>query len=85
MDVLLNKEFQAADCAGVSTILIAKSRDLVGSNKIFVWRKKKSKKRFGVVGIACGILIFLQLFFVVAAVVVVFGYQNSVKIPVYNI
>jgi hypothetical protein len=84
MDVLLNKEFQAADCAGVSTIFAAKSRDLVGSNEIFVWRKK-SKKRFGVVGVACGILIFLQLFFVVAAVVVAFGYQNSVKIPVYNI
>ncbi|KAJ7776663.1 hypothetical protein B0H14DRAFT_2631674 [Mycena olivaceomarginata] len=52
MHVLLNKEFQAADCAGVSTIFAARSRDLVGSNKIFVWRKK-SKKRFGVVGIAC--------------------------------
>ncbi|KAJ7334608.1 WD40-repeat-containing domain protein [Mycena albidolilacea] len=60
----------AADCAGVSTIFVARSHDLVGSNKIFVWRKK-SKKRFGVVGIAC--------------VVVVFGFQRSVKIPMYNI
>ncbi|KAJ7450347.1 WD40-repeat-containing domain protein [Mycena latifolia] len=51
----------AADCAGVSTIFAAKSRDLGGSNKIFIWRKK-SKKRFGV------------LFFVVAAVA--FVYQN---------
>ncbi|KAJ7834318.1 hypothetical protein B0H14DRAFT_2590909 [Mycena olivaceomarginata] len=44
--------------------------DLVGSNKIFVWRQK-SKKRFGVVGIAC--------------VLVAFGYQNSATIPMYNI
>ncbi|KAJ7700188.1 WD40-repeat-containing domain protein [Mycena olivaceomarginata] len=60
----------AADCAGVSTIFAARSRDLVGSNKNFVWHKK-SKKRFGVVGIAC--------------VVVAFGFQRSVKIPMYNI
>jgi hypothetical protein len=84
MLVLLNEELQAADCAGVSTIFAARSRDLVGSNEIFVWRKK-SKKRFGVVGIACGMFIFLQLFFVVAAVVVAFGFQRSVKIPMYNI
>ncbi|KAJ6537915.1 WD40-repeat-containing domain protein [Mycena capillaripes] len=43
----------AADCAGVSTIFAAKLRDLVGSNKIFVWRRK-SPQRFGVAGIACG-------------------------------
>ncbi|KAJ6553886.1 hypothetical protein B0H10DRAFT_1968037 [Mycena sp. CBHHK59/15] len=40
----------AADCAGVSTIFAAKSRDLVGYNKIFVWRKK-SKKRVVVLGV----------------------------------
>jgi uncharacterized membrane protein len=84
MHVLLNEELQAADCAGVSTIFVARSCDLGGSNEIFVWRKK-SKKWFGVMGIVCGMFIFLQLFFVAAAVVVVFGYQRSVKIPMYNI
>ncbi|KAJ7845818.1 WD40-repeat-containing domain protein [Mycena olivaceomarginata] len=33
----------AADCAGVSTIFAARSRDLVGSNKNFVWHKKSKK------------------------------------------
>ncbi|KAJ6606239.1 WD40-repeat-containing domain protein [Mycena vulgaris] len=69
----------AAECAGVSTIFAAKSRDLAGSNEIFIWRKK-GKKRLGAAGIACGMLIFLQLFIVVAAVA--FVYQN---ICVYNI
>ncbi|KAF8146423.1 WD40-repeat-containing domain protein [Mycena galopus ATCC 62051] len=61
----------AAECAGVSTIFAAKSRNLVGSNEIFIWRKK-SKKWFGAAGIACGMLIFVQLFFMVAAVVIVY-------------
>ncbi|KAJ6529252.1 WD40-repeat-containing domain protein [Mycena capillaripes] len=39
----------AADCAGVSTIFAAKSRDLVGSNEIFIWREKSKKRLFFVV------------------------------------
>ncbi|KAJ7721259.1 hypothetical protein DFH07DRAFT_972336 [Mycena maculata] len=42
----------AADCAGVSTVFAAKSRDLGASNEIFIWRKA-NKKRFGAAGIAC--------------------------------
>ncbi|KAJ7924675.1 WD40-repeat-containing domain protein [Mycena leptocephala] len=72
----------AADCAGVSTIFAAKSRDLVGSNENFIWRKK-SKKRFSAVGIACGRLI-LELFFVVAAVLVALVYKNLAIIPMYK-
>ncbi|KAJ7256867.1 WD40-repeat-containing domain protein [Mycena haematopus] len=62
----------AADCAGVPTIFAAKSRDLVGMNDIFVWRRQKTQRRFGVASMACGMLIFLQLFFIVAAVAFVF-------------
>ncbi|KAJ7119411.1 hypothetical protein C8R44DRAFT_877844 [Mycena epipterygia] len=61
-----------ADCAEISTIFVAKSRDLVGTNKIFVWRKK-SKKRFGGSGID-GLLIVIQLVIVGAALA--FAYQN---------
>ncbi|KAJ6476558.1 WD40-repeat-containing domain protein [Mycena vulgaris] len=61
-----------ADCAGISTIFAAKSRDLVGTNKIFVWRKK-SKKRFSGSGID-GLLIVIQLVIVGAALA--FAYQN---------
>ncbi|KAJ7775907.1 hypothetical protein DFH07DRAFT_766851 [Mycena maculata] len=50
----------AADCARVSTIFAAKSRDLGGSNEILVWRQK-SKKRFGAAGIACVLVAFPYL------------------------
>ncbi|KAJ6532081.1 hypothetical protein B0H19DRAFT_1273236 [Mycena capillaripes] len=33
----------AAECAGVSSIFAAKSRDLVGANEIFIWHKKSKK------------------------------------------
>ncbi|KAJ7036009.1 hypothetical protein C8F04DRAFT_1181782 [Mycena alexandri] len=63
----------AGECSGVSAIFAAKSRDLVGTNKIFVWRKK-NKQRFAIVGIACGLLVFLQLFVLMAGMT--FMYQN---------
>ncbi|KAJ7763357.1 WD40-repeat-containing domain protein [Mycena metata] len=66
------------ECSGVSAIFAAKSRDLVGTNEIFVWRKK-SKQRFAIVGIAWGMLIFLQLFVVAAGLT--FMYQNAFITP----
>ncbi|KAJ7041704.1 hypothetical protein C8F04DRAFT_1252631 [Mycena alexandri] len=63
----------AGKCSGVSAIFAAKSRDLVGTNKIFVWRKKNNQ-RFAIVGIACGLLVFLQLFVLMAEMT--FMYQN---------
>ena len=68
---MLNKEFQAVDCAGISTIFVAKSHDLIRVNEIFIWRKK-SKGRFNAVGIVCAMLVFLQLFFVVVVVAFVY-------------
>ncbi|KAJ7770758.1 WD40-repeat-containing domain protein [Mycena metata] len=68
----------AADCAGIPTIFAAKSRDTDGPNQIYIWRKK-SQRRFGgsgigVAGMVCGMLVFIQLLIVVAAVA--FVYQN---------
>ncbi|KAJ7731657.1 hypothetical protein B0H16DRAFT_1733225 [Mycena metata] len=76
--LVLKEGFQAADCAGVPTIFAAKSRDTDGPNQIYIWRKK-SHRRFaesgiGVAGMVCGMLVFIQLFIVVAAVA--FVYQN---------
>lgn len=64
------------------TIFAAKSRDADGPNQIYIWRKK-SQKRFGgsgigVAGMACGMLILIQLFIVVGAVA--FVYQNLASI-----
>ncbi|KAJ7711646.1 WD40-repeat-containing domain protein [Mycena metata] len=60
-----------AECAGFSTIFAAKSRDLAGPNEIFVWRKK-SKDGRSLANMVFGMFISLQLFFVAAAVVVVY-------------
>ncbi|KAJ7744347.1 WD40-repeat-containing domain protein [Mycena metata] len=60
-----------AECAGFSTIFAAKSRNLAGPNEIFVWRKK-SKHGHSLVNMVFGMFICLQLFFVAAAVVVVY-------------
>ncbi|KAJ7023198.1 hypothetical protein C8F04DRAFT_1193660 [Mycena alexandri] len=68
----------AGECSGVSAIFAAKSRDLVGTNEIFVWRKK-NKQRFAIVGIACGLLVFLQLFVLMAGMT--FMYPNVFATP----
>ncbi|KAJ7859852.1 WD40-repeat-containing domain protein [Mycena olivaceomarginata] len=54
----------------------------IADQTTFLFGAKKSKRRIGSVGIACGVLIFLQLFFVAAAVLAAIGYQKTAKVPI---
>ncbi|KAJ7768845.1 hypothetical protein B0H16DRAFT_1716047 [Mycena metata] len=68
-----------ADSAGHSIIFATKSRDLGGSNNIFVWRKKR-QQRVGRVGTVC-MVVLIQLGVIMLLAAVLFVYQKLAVLP----
>lgn len=61
---ILRSEIQAAEHEGVITIFAARSRDLDAPNTISVWHRE-IKQQVSLGPMFCGILVFLQMCFVV--------------------